>query len=176
MLVLQCILKKKESDNIWEFLIRALLITSYQTQKNKNKRLKIWLAWISLRASTRFLTMGVKFSRTSECCPAKFCNLFCTTHQNQESDTIIKTKSFCYKNSIFKSRTDLKSIDKACTILNVKGYISKTTPKKREGFFNKSWRRIKKNKRNQPVITYRRWDRTCSSYRCSSSSSSSGGG
>lgn len=76
---------------------------------------------MSLRTSTRFLTAGLKFSRTSECCPAKLCNLFCTkrikkseteqqqpnqcyaetksSKQSKDAETVLKLKIHCYESS-----------------------------------------------------------------------------
>ena len=124
------------------------------TLKHVENRHKHRRAWISLRNSTRFLTFGVRFSSTSECCPARDWILFCTQtpqYQNPKPQRydfpkkkklmlclVAKTIECSFHSPVVflrvfsaskqikrRNATNLKSIDKACSILQVESFAHK---------------------------------------------------
>lgn len=121
------------------------------TDNSNNKLRTIEHAWISLSTSTRFLTLGVKFSSTSECLPARFWSLFCTPNHNvnkrkhqgiipnetllnlTKTDIIInhfKRKKWIQKHQ--RQRTNLEGINKVSSILRIQRYtqtIKQSEPK-----------------------------------------------
>lgn len=89
----------------------------------------ISLTWISRKTSTRLLILGVRFSSTSECCPARFCSLFCepntqqlqkNLHRNYNKSRKPQNRIFLLKYNAIQIRdkeTHLKSVNKTCSIL-----------------------------------------------------------